>query len=97
MWLAILFLALSGSAFSASRPGKPKLVRIKAPKGASIAILAQPRADSQKKDTAQDGDILQVAGEEGGFVKVKLPHKKTFGFLHNDHTVPVMIIPSRGH
>jgi tetratricopeptide (TPR) repeat protein len=61
-------------------------VHIVAPNEVSTKVLAKPNPAAEVIDTVLDGAILERVGQKGNYVEVRLPDKKTTGFVLKAHT-----------
>jgi tetratricopeptide (TPR) repeat protein len=69
-----------------AQEGFPNAVHIVAPNGVSTKVLARPDPNAEVIDTVLQGDILERVGEKGKYIEVRLPDKKTTGFVLKAHT-----------
>ncbi len=63
-------------------------IKIVAPDAVSVPVYSQPNTASDLVNIALNNDILEVVGDRGEFLEVRVPSKNAVGFVQKQFTVP---------
>ena len=90
VWLAFLsLLTIFGSIVSPDHLiAQVPAVKMVAPDKLSVRIYSRPATNSEIIGIALEGDILETVGAKGDFLEVRIPDKKTTGFVLKEQTIP---------